>query len=730
MKKKVQLLLLAAVLVFTMLLIPVTSVKASSTERDDLNGCIVILFSNDVHGEVDGYAYMAGLEDYFRELKADMILVDTGDYSQGSPYVNTSKGAAAVELMNTVDYDVVSLGSHEFDYGYAQLGENLEEADFDVVCANVFDSNGQSVFQNNTIVERGGVKIGFFGLVTPETQTKGNPANTSGLTFASGQDLYDVAQAQVNELKSNGADIVICLSQLGVDEESEPNSSYNILENTTGIDMIFDGHSHTMMEEGVNGEPIMQSGTAFETVGAVLIEESTKKIENNALIELKERNDNEVIIGWYSDLNYLIDEQRNGKKDVNDAVSALKGRIDDLYAAEFAETETDLNGDENANQTGETNLGDLIADSMLWKAIDGNGISGVDSDHIIAITNGGGISAGVDSGKITRNDLHEVLPDGNTISVIYLTGRELLEALEASTYNMPDAVTAFPQVSGMEIEIDTTRTYDANDTVYPGTNYYGPKSINRVTIKSINGKPFDESETYAVVTNSFLAAGGDTYYAFTNATDQFDTGIPMDEALMEYIENELEGEISQEVYGSAEGRIKVVTSHTISSEKVEAVYDCENGGHIAYYPCLDEGCDAKFADPEGTVKYEESEIVIAPKGQHKIETVGAVEATDTKDGYTGDKKCTECGKIVEKGEVIPALGNKDADKETDKNADKETDKNTDKDTDSDAGKEKTSDSVSPATGDTMDSPILLIMLMLAAVSAMCVCSCKKNGNVR
>lgn len=713
--KKIQMLLLAAVMVLTTVLSHTTFVKASSGESGDLSECIVILYSNDAHGDVWGYGFMAGLKNYFERLNATVILVDTGDYSQGSRYVNTSKGASAVDLMNTVGYDVVSVGSHEFDYGYAQLKGNMEKADFDVVCANVLDSNGKSVFQSNTIVERDGVKIGFFGLTTPETQTKDILSHTSGLTFASGQDLYDTAQAQVNELKAKGADLVICLSQLGVDEESKPNSSYDLYKNTTGIDLIMDGHSHSVMLGGSNGEPIMQAGTAFSNIGAVLIEETneTKKIDKWELIELKPKDYDSVIYGGYNiDLSYLIDDTTDGNKDVNDAVEALENKINALYAAKLAENETELNGDANANQTGETNLGDLIADSMRWKAVQEGGIS-VDDDHIVAVTNGGGIQAGLGLGDVTRNDIQKVLPDDNTIAVTYLKGSELLEMLEASTFNTPDALASFPQISGMEIEIDTTRAYDADDTMYPGTSCYGPKSIRRVTIKSINDKPFDENETYAVVTNGVLAAGGDTYHAFTKASAQCDTYISMNEALAEYMEKALEGKITAEAYGTAGERIKVVTSHTISSEPVQAVHDCENGGHIAYYPCLDEGCDAKFADPEGNVRYKESEVNIAPK-DHTTETVGAVEATDTKDGYTGDVKCTDCGKIIANGEMIPALGNKD----------------NDKDIEDGTVKEQPSDSVSPATGDTNEYLTLIAALMLASLSIMCVCIDRKKKNVR
>ena len=154
---------------------------------------------------------------------------------------------------------------------------------------------------------------------------------------------------------------------------------------------------------------------------------------------------------------------------------------------------------------------------------------------------------------MTKKDLNTVLPFGNTIAVVYVTGAELLEALEASTYCTPDAVGGYPQTCGIKFAINTAKAYDKTDDTYPGSTYYGPKTIQRVTIESINGKPFSPTDTYAVVTNNFCAAGGDTYYAFKAASAQFDTGIVMDEAVMAYVEEVLGGVISAEKYGKTRG---------------------------------------------------------------------------------------------------------------------------------------------------------------------------------
>ena len=189
---------------------------------------------------------------------------------------------------------------------------------------------------------------------------------------------------------------------------------------------------------------------------------------------------------------------------------------------------------------------------MIWKVMQNKEGLTVDADHVVAITNGGGIRAAIKPGDVTKKDINTVLPFGNTVAVIYVTGAELLEALEASTYSLP--VGGFPQVAGINFTLSTAVAYDANAETYPASTYYGPKSINRVVINSINGKEFKADDTYAVVTNNFVAGGGDTYYAFAAASAQFDTGIPLDEAVMEYVTTELKGVIGAQ-YAAPQGRI-------------------------------------------------------------------------------------------------------------------------------------------------------------------------------
>ena len=505
------------------------------TEEATMAGKTVILHTNDVHGAIAGYAYITALKADYEAKGAEVILVDAGDYSQGTSYVSVTKGLDAIEMMNAAGYDVVTLGNHEFDYGYTQLKDNMTKAKFKVLCADVFNADGTPIFDANyTYTTKSGVKVGFFGMETPETQTKANPTKIKGLTFATNDAFTKAAADQVEALKD--ADVVICLAHLGVDGESKPYRSTDLYAAVKGIDFIIDGHSHTVMTKGENGEPIQSTGTAFANIGVIVIDDATKKIESNSLFEIKE----------------------DTAKDATVAAAAQKiiDRIDKEYGAVFAKSEVVLNGAKapNGNRDSETNNGDLITDAMVWKILQDKESLTVDADHVVAVTNGGGIRKAINPGDVTKKSINEVLPFGNTVVTIYITGAELLEALEASTYCTPDAIGGFPQVSGINYTISTAVAYDANAETYPASTYYGPKSINRVTINSINGKEFKADDTYAVITNDFCGGGGDTYYAFAAATAKFDIGIPLDEVVMEYITAELKGVIGKQ-YAEPQGRI-------------------------------------------------------------------------------------------------------------------------------------------------------------------------------
>ena len=549
--RKVLALLLSVVMTLTLLVS-----SAWADEPKPLDGKTVILHTNDVHGSIELYAKVAAMKDDYEARGAQVILADAGDYSQGTVYVSVNKGKDAVTMMNAAGYDVATIGNHEFDYGYAQLKSNLDSAVFKVVCANVLQ-DGSPVFDAYTKISKGGVQVAFVGLETPEAQTKANPALIQGLTFLAGDEMYAAVQTQVDAARTDGADIVIVLTHLGVDSSSEPNTSYDLYKKVHDIDFIIDGHSHTVMTKGPEGEPIQSTGTALNNIGVITIDNATKKIESNELIPI-----------WHTEEvdgeNVTVYDYTKSDETVANAAKAIIDPIDADYDQKFAESAVDLNGAKApGNRTEETNLGDLITDAMMW-AIKTKA-PGVDMNNAVAITNGGGIRAAIAKGDITKKDVNTVLPFGNTLAVVYVKGSELLEALEVSTYCTPKSLGGFPQFAGMEVELNTACEYDANDTTYPGSTYFGPKSINRITIKTVNGKAFDKDATYAVITNDFLAAGGDTYYAFAAAQTQFDTGLPLDEILMEYITVELNGVVTDK-YAAPQGRLTIVNDPPVPGQ--------------------------------------------------------------------------------------------------------------------------------------------------------------------
>ena len=508
----------------------------------ELAGEIVILHTNDVHGAISSYAKVAALKAEYEAKGAEVLLMDAGDYIQGEPYVSVSQGETAIRLMNYVGYDVATIGNHEFDYGYENLAELAAAAEFPIIAANVM-YNGKTAFEANKVFElESGVKVGVFGLSTPETATKAHPGKIKGVTFLSGDDMNKAAQAQVDELTAAGCDYIICLGHLGIDDSSKGYRSVDLLEAVTGIDVFIDGHSHSSLDDvkALVGEDckvgdtlLTSTGTKLATVGAVVISEDGISIESVDL------------------------EKYEGSDDVvEEAAQLVIDEVDAAYGEVFAKSEVELCGEKApGNRTEETNNGNLIADAILWQAKK-DGSLPVADENVIAITNGGGIRAAIAAGDITKKDVNTVLPFGNTVAYVTVKGSVLLEALEASTYCTPEAVGAFPQVAGIEFTVDTNKAYDQGEQ-YPGSTYYAPASINRVTIESINGKAFDPEATYVVVTNDFLAAGGDTYYAFSVSTS-VDTGIPMDEAVMSYITEELKGVVTAEKYGEPQGRITVL----------------------------------------------------------------------------------------------------------------------------------------------------------------------------
>lgn len=562
--KKFLSLLLALAMMFSL------AVTASAAEEEDkpLEGQIVILHTNDVHGAIASYAKVAALKKSFEDAGAYTLLMDAGDYIQGDPTVSVSQGKTAIELMNLAGYDAATIGNHEFDYGYPNFMEISKDAKFPIVSANLA-YNGKVENPHTVFTAPSGEKIGVFGLTTPETGTKAHPGKTKGVSFSAREAMADVAQAEVDALRADGCDYVVCLAHLGIDNESVGNRSVDVLEKVTGIDVMIDGHSHSTIDKvaeaaGETLETLPEQGSVVtgETstiaveAGKTLLTSTGTKLENVGAVMLSKDG--------CSARNIPLEAVTlDGVKEVADRAAAIQKQIDDDYGEIFAKSEVLLNGEKApGNRTEETNLGDLITDALVWGA-EKNG-EAVDA----GLTNGGGIRAPIAAGDITKKDVNTVLPFGNTLCIIKVTGAQLLEALEASTFMAPEAVGGFPQVSGIEFTVDTTKEFDQGELYPAPSTYHKPASINRVTISTVGGKAFDEKATYSIATNDFLAPGGDTYGAFLEASANYDLGIPMDEVLMDYIQTELDGTVGA-AYAEPAGRITIIEAPAEEPAPVE-----------------------------------------------------------------------------------------------------------------------------------------------------------------
>ena len=444
--------LIALLLAVCMVLGLMTTVFAADEKSND----IVILYTNDVHCAVDDNIGYAGLAAYKKEMQAAynyVALVDCGDSVQGDVIGTLSKGEYLVDIMNEVGYDFASFGNHEFDYTLPQLQKLIDKAKYQYLCCNLTytakDGKGLTGYKAYEIKTYGNTKVAFVGIDTPESFTKSTPtyfqdANGNFVySFAEGNngaDLYNKVQETVNAAKKDGATYVVAIAHLGIDESSEPWRSTDLIANTTGIDVVLDGHSHSTIEKEMvknkDGKeiPLSSTGTKLVNIGKLTISDGKFTTE---LVT-----------------NYAV------KDDATDAfVKSIQEKNEALVNTVVAKSSVDLTTKRadgtRAIRNRETNLGDLCADAY-------RAISGAD----IALVNGGGIRADIPAGDITYGQIIKVHPYGNALCVVEATGQEIIDALEwtarntMSTYsdgeNSVGEMGGFLQVSGLKYTIDTT----------------------------------------------------------------------------------------------------------------------------------------------------------------------------------------------------------------------------------------------------------------------------------
>lgn len=457
---------------------------------------ITLLHTNDMHGffiegKYDGMgaAKLAAFVKSMRAKNPNTLLLDAGDALQGHNLVTLSDGEEGTKVLNELGYDAMTTGNHEFDYGQEQTVKLAGMLNFPMLAANIKKTDGSLLLDDYKIFTVDGVKVGVFGLATPETTYKSHPDNTVGLTF---DDIYATSELMVSTLEGLGADVVVALAHIGDEGEYTTETLANKVD---GIDVIIDGHSHSTYPTG-------------KVVGDTLIASAGEKTKNCGVIELSVK-DGMVV----SKVASLFTKEQSMDLTDDPAMTVLVSDINASNAVTteevVAESPVVLNGEKANVRTGDTNLGNLLAESLL-------DISGAD----VALTNGGGIRATIDMGPVTKGEVLTVLPYGNTVRVIELTGADILAAIENGVDSYPEAKGAFPHIAGMTVSFDATQP-----------------AGSRVVELNIAGTPVDPAATYTLATNDYLVAGGDGYSMFTGKKVVAEFGA-MDEVLIDFMNTE------------------------------------------------------------------------------------------------------------------------------------------------------------------------------------------------
>ena len=485
---------------------------------------VTILYTNDVHTYIDKqapeltYAAIAALKQSYQNAGKKVLLVDAGDHVQGTAYGSMDQGASIIELMNAAGYDAATPGNHEFDYGMDRAKELMRDADFPYLSCNWVDlRTNLRVLPEIKVFVRGGVRIAFVGITTPETFTKSTPAyfmNKAQTKYIydilggeDGQKLYSAVQKAVDKAKCL-ADVVIGLGHLGVDPSSSPWTSEEVIAHTTGFDAFIDGHSHTVMENKQVADAsgrlvtLTQTGSYFANVGEMTI--APDGTISTRLVSTYDQEDPAVAAeqaAWVSSVDEMLGEKI--------AVADTKFYI------------TDPATGKRRIRSGETNLGDFVADGIYTYF---NEVEQLHCD--IAIMNGGGIRSDEDAGYWTFKTCKQVSPFGNVACLMSVTGQQIQDALEfgarfAGAEGKENG--GFLQVAGARYTIhpmipNTVQTNDKN--VWTGSAAT-PRVSNVEIYDKTTGtyKPLDPNATYALAgMNYTLRNLGDGFAMFDGAT--------------------------------------------------------------------------------------------------------------------------------------------------------------------------------------------------------------------
>ncbi|WP_342554594.1 5'-nucleotidase C-terminal domain-containing protein [Paenibacillus sp. FSL R7-0652] len=486
---------IVSLLLTVCLLFSSVGIAAAADSAPGTGKHITILHTNDMHARAVeqspamGFAKTAGIVDNYRSKNPNTLLLDAGDAVHGTTFATLVRGESIVKVMNEIGYQAIVPGNHEFNYGSDRLVELANMMNFPMLSANVKKKDGTRLFEPYLIKEVDGVKVGIIALTTPETMYKTNPKNVEGLQIT---DPSAEAKTLVNEIRGK-VDVVVVLGHLGQDASST-DTSFKVVKEVPGIDVFIDGHSHTVLKDGLvsdHGTLIASAGEYTNYVGVIDLWVDGGKVTKKTAA--------------------LIDETKAKEIKPNEKVAALVSSIqkeqEPILKEEVANTAVLLDGKREQVRAGETNLGDLLADAI-------RDVSKAD----IALTNGGGIRSSIEKGIVTKGDVITVLPFGNQVVTLDVKGADVLAALENGVGSYPEPSGGFPQVSGITFKIDAA----------------APEG-SRVHSVMIGDKALDPAATYTLATNDFTAVGGDEYTMFAKYPT---TGMygALDEALINYMQ--------------------------------------------------------------------------------------------------------------------------------------------------------------------------------------------------
>lgn len=623
MKKKFTAYIVSIMIIISSLGIQAPVYAADTNSNASTN--ITIFHTNDMHSRVlDAFKNNVLTQigsDYVSTIKKSVpnsLLIDAGDATQGLPFATLTKGADVINLMNAAGYDGMVLGNHEFDYGQDNTLANAKLANFPVISANTI-KNGkpflEGVNENNGcdfIKTVNGIKVGFFGVTTQETSYKTNPSNIIGITF---EDPIATSKAEVAKLKSEGASVIIAITHIGNDPSSNPTSS-DIAKNVDGINVIIDGHSHTLENTVVNNTLIVQTVCYSANLGRLDINVSAD--------------------GKVTAAENMISAADATKYTPDSSVSALATQINakqtQLFSTKVGHTSTAFWAGTVNNQSvariDETNLGDLVADAMKASAnsqVQGTEFQGL---PIVALENGGGVRDSIPEGDITAGQISTILPFGNILSLKEVTPAILYGVIEngVSKVVSQDQTTGvlngadgrFPQISGIRFEYDPTK---------PSLN-----RVNKIYLLNADGSDkqlLDKNDTttkIVLASNDYEVSGGDGY-TMLGTLKNIGEGASLDGIVDKYISGLTQSGNGTFSYPMVQGRSKVVSNYVYKPYTASITLvgsDSKNLANASVLYAIDKGTVySANTDANGLLK-----ISNIPSGSHTVSILTSGAADD------------------------------------------------------------------------------------------------------